>query len=68
LAARAAPIPDLESLIEIALWNAIARKADQPLYKLLGAAQERIPTGLRPNCKVMVILLARPPTYMLCWV
>jgi len=32
-----------ESLIEIALWDAIARKANKPLYKLLGGAQERIP-------------------------
>jgi L-alanine-DL-glutamate epimerase-like enolase superfamily enzyme len=43
LEARAAPIPDPESLIEIALWDAIACKAGQPLYKLLGGAQERIP-------------------------
>ncbi|MFP6808926.1 MAG: mandelate racemase/muconate lactonizing enzyme family protein [Pseudomonadales bacterium] len=43
LKARAAPIPEPESLIEIALWDAIARKADQPLYKLLGGARERIP-------------------------
>ena len=43
LEARAAPIPDPESIIEIALWDAIARKADQPLYKLLGGAQKRIP-------------------------
>jgi len=43
LEARTASIPDPESLIEIALWDAIARKADQPLYRLLGGARERIP-------------------------
>ncbi len=43
LAARSAPIPDPESLLEIAMWDAVARDADMPLYRLLGAARERIP-------------------------
>ncbi len=43
LAARTAPIPDPESLIEIAMWDAFARDADLPLYRLLGGARERIP-------------------------
>ncbi len=43
LAARSAPIPDPESLLEIAMWDAVARDADTPLYRLLGAARERIP-------------------------
>jgi len=43
LAARAAPIPDPESLIEIAMWDAVARDVEMPLYRLLGGAHERIP-------------------------
>jgi L-alanine-DL-glutamate epimerase-like enolase superfamily enzyme len=43
LAARSAPIPDPESLVEIAMWDAFARDADMPLYRLLGGARERIP-------------------------
>jgi L-alanine-DL-glutamate epimerase-like enolase superfamily enzyme len=43
LAARTAPIPDPESLVEIAMWDAFARDADMPLYRLLGGARERIP-------------------------
>jgi L-alanine-DL-glutamate epimerase-like enolase superfamily enzyme len=43
LAARTAPIPDPESLVEIAMWDAVARDADMPLYRLLGGARERIP-------------------------
>jgi L-alanine-DL-glutamate epimerase-like enolase superfamily enzyme len=43
LAARSAPIPDPESLLEIAMWDAFARDADTPLYRLLGGARERIP-------------------------
>jgi L-alanine-DL-glutamate epimerase-like enolase superfamily enzyme len=43
LAARAAPVPDPESLIEIAMWDAFARHAGLPLYRLLGGARERIP-------------------------
>ena len=43
LAARTAPIPDPESLLEIAMWDAFARDADTPLYRLLGGARERIP-------------------------
>ena len=36
LEARTAPIPDPESLIEIAMWDAFARDLDIPLYRLLG--------------------------------
>jgi L-alanine-DL-glutamate epimerase-like enolase superfamily enzyme len=43
LAARTAPIPDPESLLEIAMWDAVARDIDMPLYRLLGGARERIP-------------------------
>ncbi len=43
LEARTATDPDPESLLEIALWDAIARNAGQPLYQLLGGARERIP-------------------------
>jgi L-alanine-DL-glutamate epimerase-like enolase superfamily enzyme len=43
LAARADPIPDPESLIEIAMWDAVARDLEMPLYRLLGGARERIP-------------------------
>jgi L-alanine-DL-glutamate epimerase-like enolase superfamily enzyme len=43
LAARAAPVPDPESLIEIAMWDAVARHAGLPLYRMLGGARERIP-------------------------
>ncbi len=43
LAARAAPIPDPESLLEIAMWDAVAREVGMPLYRLLGGARERIP-------------------------
>ena len=43
LAARAAPVPDPESLVEIAMWDAVARHADLPLNRLLGGARERIP-------------------------
>ncbi len=43
LAARADPIPDPESLIEIAMWDAVARDVEMPLYRLLGGAHERIP-------------------------
>ncbi len=43
LAARTAPIPDPESLLEIAMWDAFARDVDMPLYRLLGGARERIP-------------------------
>ena len=43
LAARRAPIPDPESLLEIAMWDAAAREADIPLFRLLGGALERIP-------------------------
>ena len=43
LAARAAPIPDPESLIDIAMWDAVARDADMPLFRMLGGARERIP-------------------------
>jgi L-alanine-DL-glutamate epimerase-like enolase superfamily enzyme len=43
LAARSAPIPDPESLLEIAMWDAVARDIDMPLYRLLGGARERIP-------------------------
>ena len=43
LAARTAPIPDPESLLEIAMWDAFARDVDMPLCRLLGGARERIP-------------------------
>jgi len=43
LAARVAPVPDPESLIEIALWDAFARDLGVPLYRLLGGFRERIP-------------------------
>ena len=43
LAARADPIPDPESLIEIAMWDAVARNVEMPLYRFLGGARERIP-------------------------
>jgi len=43
LAARTAAIPDPESLIEIAMWDAAARAVDMPLYRMLGGARERIP-------------------------
>ena len=43
LAARTAPVPDPESLLEIAMWDAFARDVDMPLYRLLGGARERIP-------------------------
>ncbi len=43
LAARTAPIADPESLLEIAMWDAVARDIDMPLYRLLGGARERIP-------------------------
>lgn len=43
LAARTAPIPDPESLLEIAMWDAFARDIDMPLYRLLGGVRERIP-------------------------
>ncbi len=43
LAARSEPIPAPESLLEIAMWDAVARDADMPLYRLLGGARERIP-------------------------
>ncbi len=43
LATRADPIPDPESLLEIAMWDAFARHVDMPLYRLLGGARERIP-------------------------
>ena len=43
LAKRTAPIPDPESLVEIAMWDAFARDAEMPLYRLLGSARERIP-------------------------
>jgi len=43
LAARADPIPDPESLIEIAMWDAFARNLEVPLYRLLGGFRERIP-------------------------
>ena len=43
LEARTAPIPDPESLIEIAMWDAFARDLGIPLYRLLGGARERIP-------------------------
>jgi L-alanine-DL-glutamate epimerase-like enolase superfamily enzyme len=43
LAARTAPIPGPESLLEIAMWDAVARDIDMPLYRLLGGARERIP-------------------------
>jgi L-alanine-DL-glutamate epimerase-like enolase superfamily enzyme len=43
LAARSALIPDPESLLEIAMWDAFAREVDVPLYRLLGGARERIP-------------------------
>ena len=43
LAARTEPIPDPESLIEVAMWDAFARDLDVPLYRLLGGFRERIP-------------------------
>ncbi|MCH7599609.1 MAG: mandelate racemase/muconate lactonizing enzyme family protein [Myxococcales bacterium] len=43
LAARTAPIPDPESMLEIAMWDAVARNANMPLYRLLGGARESIP-------------------------
>jgi len=43
LAARSKPVPDAESLVEIAMWDAVARDVDMPLYRLLGGARERIP-------------------------
>jgi L-alanine-DL-glutamate epimerase-like enolase superfamily enzyme len=43
LAARGDPIPEPESLIEIAMWDAVARDVEIPLYRLLGGARERIP-------------------------
>jgi len=43
LAARGDPIPGPESLIEIAMWDAVARDVEIPLYRLLGGARERIP-------------------------
>jgi len=43
LAARADPVPDPESLIEIAMWDAFARKLEVPLNRLLGGFRERIP-------------------------
>jgi len=43
LSVRTEEIPDAESLIEIAMWDAFARNVDMPLYRLLGGARERIP-------------------------
>ena len=43
LAARTDPIPDPESLIEIAMWDAFARNLGAPLNRLLGGFRERIP-------------------------
>ena len=43
LTSRAAPVPDPESLIEIAMWDAAARHAGLPLSRMLGGARERIP-------------------------
>jgi len=43
LAARANPVPDPESLIEIAMWDAFARALGVSLYRLLGGFRERIP-------------------------
>ena len=43
LAKRAAPIPDPESLLDIAMWDAFGRAVDLPLYRLLGGVRERIP-------------------------
>lgn len=43
LAERTEEIPDAESLIEIAMWDAFARNVNMPLYRLLGGARERIP-------------------------
>jgi L-alanine-DL-glutamate epimerase-like enolase superfamily enzyme len=43
LAARIAPIPDPESPLEIAMWDAFARDCDVPRYRLSGGARARIP-------------------------
>jgi len=40
---RAAPVPNPESLIEIAMWDAAGRHAGLALYRMLGGARERIP-------------------------
>ena len=61
LAARTAPIPDPESLVEIAMWDAFARDADMPLYRLLGGVRERIPAyassprSLRPSRTISIM-------------
>lgn len=41
---RTAPVPEAESLIDIALWDLVAVQADLPLYQLLGGARSCIPT------------------------
>ena len=43
LAKRRAAIPDPESLLDIAMWDAFGRATGLPLYRLLGGARERIP-------------------------
>ncbi|MEM7122761.1 MAG: mandelate racemase/muconate lactonizing enzyme family protein [Pseudomonadota bacterium] len=43
LAKRSAPVPDPESLLDIAMWDAFGRAAGMPLFRLLGGQRERIP-------------------------
>ncbi|MDE0417734.1 MAG: hypothetical protein OXI95_12475 [bacterium] len=44
LANRSMPVPEAESLIDIAMWDAFARQADIGMAALLGGFQERIPS------------------------